>query len=220
MSKKIKQIKQLFKKEKDKKPEISISSSFDVNLDIVNSMHQVMALTVSNIAKLYPKKFDMIKHIITEYGFLIEQVLVFRETGNPQALFNKLSEFVIRSVEGYLEKYEDSEEIIAEEKPVKDLIMDGLIDIQEQIIKKEGLITNEDIITISSVKPEEDWSKKPKITKKGGLPSLNTPIESVKGIGGVTAEKLRKIGVDTLEKYVDYQKAQASKTEDETDNDE
>lgn len=217
MSDRLKRILGRKKEETVELPKIPVP---DVDLDIVNSMHQVMALTVSNVAKSYPKKFDMIKHILTEYGFLIEQVLVFRETGNPQELFNKLSEFIIRSVEGYLEKYADSEEIIDEEKGVKDLIMDGLIEIQEQIIKKEGIMPVVVGDEITSSKPSEDWSKKPKITKRGGLPAIDMPIEGVKGIGEATASQLREIGVDTLEKYVEYQKAQQKDEENELGNDE
>ena len=38
------------------------------------------------------------------------------------------------------------------------------------------------------------------IKKRGGLPSLDTPIENVKGIGTETAKELKALGVDTSEK--------------------
>lgn len=204
---------------KDKKSEtglISINTlTPDVKLDIVNSMHQIMALSVSNVAKTYPKQFSMIKVIMTEYAFLIEHILVFRQTGNPQELFKKLQEFLIRSIEGYLEKYED-EEVVDEEKPVKDFIVSGLIDVEEKISENEGLLEKKEVPTsVSSTKPSEDWSIKPLITKRGGLPKISTPIENLKGIGEETATKFKEIGVHTLEDYVEYQKAQSSKQTDE-----
>ncbi len=216
-------VKKLFKR--DKKDKIGFVSSEtlipDVKLDIVNSMHQDMALTVSNIAKIYPKQFSMIKVILTEYAFLIEHVLVFRKTGNPQELFKKIQEFLIRSVEGYLEKYEN-DEIVDEEKKVKDIIVNGLIDIEEKIRISEGFIDGEEELLSeepSKSHPLEDWGNKPVITKKGGLPNLDTPITDIKGIGEQTAQKFKEIGVNTLQEYVNYQQAQADKNEDNEEND-
>lgn len=204
---------------RDKKEETGLVSintlTPDVKLDIVNSMHQIMALTVSNVAKKYPKQFSMIKVIMIEYAFLFEHILVFRQTGNPQELFKKLQEFLIRSIEGYLEKYQD-EEVVDEEKPVKDIIVSGLIDVEEKIRENEGLLDKKDVpISVSSSKPSEDWSAKPLITKRGGVPKISTPIENLKGIGDETAAKFREIGVNTIEDYVEYQKAQSSKQTDE-----
>ena len=102
------------------------------------------------------------------------------------------------------------------------MLLDGIATIEEQIEKFEGIFTviepeisNEK----SSAKPIEDWGSKPLITKQGGMPSLNTPIENVKGIGEKTAESLKEIGVTTLEEYVEYQKAQEALKE-ENNNDE
>lgn len=199
------------KKEENKKSEFNLTDEIKVKLDIVNAMHQTMALTISNIAKIYPKQFDMVKMILQEYAFLIEHILVYRDTGDPDLLFKKLIEFMIRSVEGYLDRYEDGE-IVDEEKKVKDLIMDGLIIIEEAIIQKEGIHLTKESEVVTK-KPIEDWGNKPKIVKRGGMPSLDTPIESIKGIGEGTAEKLRDIGVTTLEQYVEYTKAQAQEKE-------
>lgn len=169
-----------------------------------------MALTISNIARIHPTKFDMLKQILTEYSDLIEQILIYRKTGHPAKMFLKLQEFMSRSIEGYLEKYEDSEEIIEEEKAVVTTLLDGIATIEEQIEKFEGVFQVEGQITEKKekeVKPLEDWSKKPEIKTRKGLPNLETPIENVKGIGEKTAEQLREIGVTNLEQYVDYQKA-------------
>ena len=97
--------------------------------------------------------------------------------------------------------------------------MNGLADIEDAIIKHEGIDLSEpDVSIVSKEKPVENWEDKPKITRRGGLPSIDMPIEDVKGIGEETAIKLREIGVDTLAKYVSYQEAQKdNKKEDETE---
>ena len=209
--------KNILRRESEEKTDLPIVASTAVKLDIVDTMHQTMALTISNIAKEYPKNFDMVKQILTEYAFLIEHALRYRDTGDPVELFKKLMEFVIRSVEGYLDKYEN-DEIVKEELPVKDLIMEGLIQIEEAIILKEGIqLPISDPSKLSPKKPAEDWSKTRMIKKRGGLPSLDTPIENVKGIGTETAKELKALGVDTLEKYVDYQKAHQSENNEDVD---
>lgn len=205
----------LRKKDENKRSEFNLTEEIKVKLDIVNTMHQTMALTISNIAKIYPKQFDMVKMILQEYAFLIEHILIYRDSGDPDLLFKKLIEFMIRSVEGYLDKYDDGE-IVDEEKKVKDLIMDGLIIIEEAIIQKEGIHVNKESKTPVK-KPLEDWGNKPKVSKRGGMPSLDTPIEDIKGIGEATAQKLREIGVTNLEQYVEYNKAQADIEDEDKD---
>ncbi len=211
----------LRKKEEKKVAESILIEEITVKLDIVNTMHQTMALTISNIAKIYPKQFDMVKMILQEYAFLIEHILTYRATGDPDLLFKKLIEFTIRSVEGYLDKYDDGE-IIDEEKKVKDLIIDGLISIEEAIIKKEDINIPDESKESKVIgdKPLEDWGLKPKIAKRGGMPSLDTPIEDIKGIGEVTAQKLRDIGVTNLQQYVEYTKAQGDQEDQENQEDE
>jgi predicted flap endonuclease-1-like 5' DNA nuclease len=184
-------------------------------------MHQTMALTISNIARIHPNKFDMLKRILTEYSDLIEQILIYRKTGHPAKMFLKLQEFISRSIEGYLAKYEDNE-ITDEEKPVITVLLDGIATIEEQIEIFEGVfkvVEPELAEEKKSVKPTEDWGKKPVIKKQGGMPDLDTPIENVKGIGEKTAEQLKEIGVKTLEDFVEYKKAQKNKL-DESINDE
>lgn len=180
-----------------------------VKLDIVNTMYQTMALTVSEIAKTLPKNFDLIKYILTEYALLLEYVLVFRSTGESKELIKKLSEFMIRSVEGYLTRYEDDDEIIEEELPIKDIIMNGLIEIEKHIEKMEVVPVSVSLSNGVVSKSFEDWRGKPKITKRGGLPSLDTPIANLKGIGEKTANELEAIGVKTLDQYIDYLRAQS-----------
>jgi hypothetical protein len=185
-------------------------------------MQQTMALTISAIARIHPNRFDMLKRILTEYSDLIEQILIYRKTGHPAKMFLKLQEFMSRSIEGYLEKYEDSEEVIEEEKGVITVLLDGIATIQEQIEIFEGIFKEVEPELEKEkkvVKPTEDWSTKPEIKKQGGLPSLDTPVEKISGIGEVTAEKLREIGVTTLGEYVEYQKAQ-EKLKEENNNDE
>lgn len=199
------------KKEETKLINISVEAEIPVKLEIVNITHQTMALTVSEIAKLYPKNFAMIKHILTEYAFFLEGVLSYRKSGNPEQMFKKLQEFIIRSVKGYLEKYEDSDDIIEEEKAVVKLILHGIASIQEQVKEYEG-ITDEIKAPVEkeALKPVEDWGKKPKITQRGGLPSADSPITDLKGIGEATAKKLQAIGVKTIGDYADYQRAVAA----------
>lgn len=181
-----------------------------------------MALTISNIARLHPNRFDMLKKILTEYSDLIEQILIYRKTGHPAKMFLKLQEFMSRSIEGYLDKYEDTDEIVDEEKPVIVVLLDGIATIEEQIEIFEGIfkvVEPELEKEKQSKKPLENWDGKSvkKSRGTGGMPSLDTPIENVKGIGEKTAEKLKEIGVETLEQYVDYQKAQ-KELKDETEN--
>jgi len=202
-----------------KSTEVEQLANVPVKLNIVNTMYQTMALTVSEIAKALPKQFDLIKHILTEYALLMEYMLLFRATGESKELVKKLSEFMIRSVEGYLTRYED-DEIIEEELPIKDIIMNGLIEIEEQIEKME-------LVRIPVLSPKralsksfEDWSSKPKITKRGGLPSLDTPISSIKGIGEKTAKELEDIGVTTLDQYTEYMRAHAEDSGDVEEEDE
>lgn len=196
-----------------------------VKLTIVNQMHQLMALTVSDIAKIYPKQFDMIKHILMQYAFLIEEILNYRKSGKPLQMFQKLNEFIHRSVSGYLEKYEETDDVIEEEKEVVGLILDFIVNLEEAIEKYEGLVRKSDVDVVIDQKvnkkvPVEKWDLEsfPVVKVVGGLPALKTPIEEVRGIGEKSAKKLRDVGVETLEDYVDYKRAEQEanlKTEDE-----
>ena len=199
-----------FKRKKDDKQVITpIIKEQPVKLEIVNAMHQTLALMISEIARVHPNQFNMIKFILTEYAFLIEHILNYRKTGKPKDLFIKLQEFMLRSVKGYLEKYEDSDDIVEEDESVIKAINSGLATVIEQIESYEG-IADEVIIKPSSVGvPVEDWSAKPSITKKGGMPSLTDPVTSLKGIGKDTAKQLKDIGIETVEQYIEYQKAQS-----------
>lgn len=181
-----------------------------IELGIVNATHQTMALTLSEIARLYPKEFDMIKSILTEYSFLIESVLLYRDTGKVTDFFMKLQEFVIRSIKGYLTVYEETDEVVEEEVPVVKSILKGIAKIQEQIELYEGNIKlgSSEQKPLEVSKPKEDWSDKPQITVATGIPELNIPVTDIKGIGKVKAVKLAELGVTNLEEYVEYMKAQ------------
>lgn len=200
------------KKKKAKKlSESPTKVEIPVKLEIVNKTHQTMALIVSEIAKIYPKNFDMLKHILTEYAFFLESILEYRKSGNPEEMFKKFQEFMIRSVKGYLEKYEDSDEIIDEEKEVLKSILRGIASIQDQVKEYEGFAEEtQPSLTDEEIRPTEDWGDIPEIIQKGGLPSADAPITDLKGIGEKTAKKLEAIGVKTIPQYIEYQKAVAN----------
>lgn len=191
-----------------------------VKIGIINSTHQIMAITVSEIARLYPKEFDMIKHILTEYAFFIESILAFRETGNPEDFFKKLQEFLIRSVKGYLECYEETNEVVPEEKPVIKVILNGIASIQEKVEENEGIQDKQDeeVKSTRIGKPVEDWDSKPKIKISSGVPIMEADsldpeasITSIKGIGEARAKKLRTAGIKTVKDYLEYKKVQEEK---------
>jgi len=203
------------KKEKKLKPVYETEVEIPVKLEIVNSMHQTMALSVSEIAKVYPEQFDMIKAILTEYAFFIETILNYRKTGQPEELFKKLQEFMLRSIKGYLLKYDESDEVIDKEKPVIKQILHCIATIQEQVEEFEGISELKTPISEKTPsKPLEDWGATPKIVQRGGMPNLSAPITDLKGIGEATAKKLNDVGVKTISDYIDYQRAKAEEEND------
>lgn len=199
-----------FKRKKDEKQVFTPTiKEQPVKLEIVNAMHQSIALMISEIARVHPNQFNMIKFIITEYAFLIEYVLNYRKTGEPKDLFMKLQEFMIRSVKGYLDKYEDSDDIVEEDELVIKAINSGLATVIEQIESYEGIVEEIEIKPTSIPEPTENWRSAPVIKKKGGMPSPTDPVTSLKGIGKDTAKQLKDIGIETVEQYIEYQKAQS-----------
>jgi hypothetical protein len=181
-------------------------------VELKDKVHEIMAIRLSRIARLYPSNFDNIKVVLMEYISLVEQVLIFRETGNPESFFNKLQDFVDINMRPFLKKEPTDTQL-----EVNKLISDGFITLEEIIARHEGKlpIESEDVVeTNKSEDFEVDWTERieeiKKTQKLKGRPSEqeklspNDPIEKIKGVGEKKAKELRARGITTVSEYWDY----------------
>lgn len=199
----------------------------EFNVELKNQVHVVMAGVLSDIARLYIKDYNLVKYILVEYSSLIECALFYRETGNPEQLFLKLQEFILRSLKPNLGQNEAGK--------VNQLVDEALFTIEQYVVDYEAkklellrqsqfheqqaesndsdaggdvwkekwsstvpaLVTNPDIAPVESKVAEESLKD-------------DDPITKVKGIGKKKADTLRReYGIETVGDYKRWKAIQA-----------
>ncbi len=189
-------------------------------LDLKDQIHGIMAIKLAKIARLYPANFDYIQTILKEYTALVEEVLIFRETGKPESFFNRLQEFIDVNIKPFLKKEPEKTRIDVEME-----ITDAFITIEEIVAKyedskvvKDVIIDSDDSDEVDSTKDEfdPDWSEKiAKIQDDKGVKIVGRrgkqehlqpgdPVDKIKGIGAKRAEYLKSLDVNTVEDYYKY----------------
>jgi hypothetical protein len=186
-------------------------------LDLKDRVHEIMAVKLAKIARLYPANYDMIQTVLKEYTALVEEVLIFRETGKPEGFFNRLQEFIDVNIKPFLKK--EPEKL---RNDVELEITDAFITIEEIVAKYEDSLKpkqSDELITPIITDEDEfqpDWTEKiarmqeekgiKMAGKKFAQESLkpDDPVEKIKGIGAKRADYLKSLDVNTVEDYYKY----------------
>lgn len=186
----------------------------EYELELRDQVHEIMATRLARIARLYPANFDYIQTVLKEYTALVEEVLIFRETGKPEGFFNRLQEFVEVNTKPFLKKEPEKNRIDVEME-----ITDAFITIEEIVAKYEGIKEPIEETISKEVETDEfepDWTEKIQIMqeekgvktvgRKGIQEPLmpSDPVEKIKGIGAKRANYLKSIDVKTVEDYYKY----------------